>query len=73
MQPLLTISMSEMSVSERIQLAEDLWDSIVATSEALPITEPQEQALDRRLEAHRQSPDNGSSWDAVKERLGESL
>lgn len=73
MQPLLTVSMSEMSVSERIQLAEDLWDSIVATSGALPITELQKQELDRRLEAHRQSPDSGSSWGAVKERLGESL
>lgn len=69
MQPLLSVDISEMSIAERIQLAEDLWDSIIYTPEVLPVTEPQQQELDRRLERYSQNPEAGSSWRAVKERL----
>ena len=69
MQPLLNIDIDQMSIAERIQLAEDLWDSILPTPEALPVTEPQQQELDRRLEKYRQTPEDGSSWQSTKERL----
>jgi putative addiction module component (TIGR02574 family) len=48
-----------MSVAERIQLAEDIWDSIVAKPESLPLTDAQRQELDRRLEMYAQNPDEG--------------
>ena len=69
MQPLLNIDIDQMSIAERIQLAEDLWDSILPTPEALPVTEPQQQELDRRLEKYHQTPEDGSSWQSTKERL----
>ena len=71
MQSLLTVEMSQMSVAERIQLAEDLWDSILSTPEGLPVTAPQQEELDRWLEKHDQNPEAGSSWEIVKERLNE--
>ncbi|HME73275.1 MAG TPA: addiction module protein [Myxococcota bacterium] len=40
---------AELSVAERVQLAEDIWDSIAANPESLPITEAQRLELDRRL------------------------
>ena len=46
----------ELSVSERIQLVEDIWDSIAKGPEPAPLTEAQRQELDRRLEAHRENP-----------------
>lgn len=49
----------QMSVAERIQLAEDIWDSIVAKPESLPLTDAQRQELDRRLEMYAQNPDEG--------------
>lgn len=69
MQPLLNIDIERMSIAERIQLVEDLWDSIVAHPETLPVTATQQQALDRRLEKYRQNPEAGSSWQAVKARI----
>ena len=58
----------QLSVSERIQLVEDIWDSIATAPESLGLTENQRQELDNRLEAHFQDP-NGSSWADVKSRL----
>lgn len=59
----------QLSVAERIQLVEDIWDSIVAMPEALPVTEAQRQELDRRLEAHRQTPEASMPWAEVKKRI----
>ena len=70
MHPILKVDISELSVSERIQLAEDLWDSILTQSNAdIPLSESQKQELDRRLELHRQNPQQGSTWEEVKQRL----
>ncbi len=71
MHPILKVDISELSVSERIQLAEDLWDSISTESNPdVPLSESQKQELDRRLELHRQNPQQGSTWEEVKQRLG---
>ena len=59
----------ELSVAERIQLAEDIWDTIPKASETPKITDAQRAELDRRLEAHRKNPDAGSSWEEVKARI----
>lgn len=69
MQPLLNVELTKLSVAERIQLAEDLWDSILAVPESLPVTEAQKKELDQRLEHYKEMPDAGSSWQVVKERL----
>jgi putative addiction module component (TIGR02574 family) len=59
----------KLSVAERIQLVEDLWDSIAADPEALPLTEEQKAELDRRLAEHRADPDPAIPWSEVRERL----
>jgi putative addiction module component (TIGR02574 family) len=66
------VSFSEilkLSISERIQLAEDIWDSIATEAEALPLTEAQCQELDHRLADAEANPGVGASWDEVKARL----
>ncbi|WP_373526225.1 addiction module protein [Nostoc sp.] len=70
MHPILKFDISELSVSERIQLAEDLWDSILNTPDEVPLNDEQKQELDRRLEMHRQNANQGSNWQSVKQRLG---
>jgi putative addiction module component (TIGR02574 family) len=62
----------QMSVAERIQLAEDIWDSIAAVPEALPLTDAEKQELDRRLELYAQNPDEGIPWDELKEKVRKS-
>jgi putative addiction module component (TIGR02574 family) len=58
--PLLKVEIAELSISERIQLAEDLWDRILENSEELPLPDAQQQELDRRLEQYNQNPSLGA-------------
>jgi putative addiction module component (TIGR02574 family) len=59
----------DLPVDERILLVEDIWDSIAAFPEAVPLTEEQREELDRRLAAYHQNPESGLSWEEVKGRL----
>ncbi|MGB3293441.1 MAG: addiction module protein [Phormidesmis sp.] len=69
MQPLLTVDIEQIGIAERIQLAEDLWDSILADPESLSVTGEQKQVLDKRLGKHYQEPDTGSTWQSVKNQF----
>jgi putative addiction module component (TIGR02574 family) len=62
----------KLSVAERIQLVEDIWDSIAADPAALPLTDAEREELDRRLAAHAQDPDAGVSWTELKRKVRES-
>jgi putative addiction module component (TIGR02574 family) len=70
--PLLKVEISQLSIAERIQLAEDLWDSILDRQDEIELDRGQQQEIDRRLAQHRQDPNAGSSWETVKQRLGTS-
>lgn len=59
----------QLTVAERIQLAEDIWESIVAQPDALPLTAAQRKELDRRLEAHKKTPTATKSWEQVRAKL----
>jgi putative addiction module component (TIGR02574 family) len=58
-------------VAQRILLVEEIWDSIAAEAEQLPLTEAQKQDLQRRLAAYQANPNAGSSWEEVRARLQE--
>jgi len=58
-----------LSVPERIQLVEDIWDSIAEIPDSVPLTEAQKEELERRLDAYHKNPDMGSPWEMVKERI----
>jgi len=59
----------ELSVAERIQIVEDLWDCIAAIPESVALSEDQKKEMDRRNEAYRLNPDAGSPWIEVRERI----
>ncbi|MBD2771933.1 addiction module protein [Iningainema tapete] len=59
----------ELALSEKIQLVEDLWDSIASAPEQIPVLEWQKEELARRKAAYLQNPDSGSSWEEAKERI----
>ena len=64
-----TADILELSVAERIQIVEDIWDSIAAVPEAVPLSENHKSELDRRLKAYHLNPDAGSPWVEVRERI----
>jgi putative addiction module component (TIGR02574 family) len=59
----------QLSVAERLRLAEEIWDSIAATPERLPVTEAQRAELDRRLAQHEQEPSRAIPWEEVRAKL----
>ena len=58
-----------LSISERIQLVQDIWDSIAEVPDSVPLTDEQKAELDRRLDAYHKDPKVGSPWSVVRERL----
>jgi len=68
-EPLSIADVLKLSVPERIQLVEDIWDSIAAVPEAVPLTDAQREELDRRLDAYRRDPAAGSPWEEVRARI----
>jgi len=58
-----------LSVPERIQLVEDIWDSIAEAPEEMQLSLDQKEELDRRLDAYHKHPEQGSPWSVVRERI----
>ena len=71
MRPDLIEEARALSVAERIELAEAIWDSIAedAAVGQLPVPESHRRELDRRLTEMEANPDAGSPWDEVRSRL----
>jgi putative addiction module component (TIGR02574 family) len=65
----LPYGLSDLTVAERVELAEDLWDSIVDSPDALPLRDAQKAELDARLSAHASEPGQASTWPEVRDRL----
>jgi putative addiction module component (TIGR02574 family) len=59
----------ELSVSERIQLAEDIWDSVATMPQPIRLTDAQREELDRRLDDYHQHPEDGIFWESLKGRI----
>ncbi|MBI4822999.1 MAG: addiction module protein [Nitrospirae bacterium] len=58
-----------LSIPERIQLVEDIWDTIAAEAQSIELTEDEKRIIDERLEAYHRKPDLGSPWEDVYKRL----
>ena len=59
-----------LSVAERIQLAEDIWDSIAAENpDSVQLSPEQRQEVRARAMAHDQDPSSALPWDQVRTEL----
>jgi putative addiction module component (TIGR02574 family) len=57
-------------ISERIELVEDIWDSIAEeTAGPLQLSAEQRAELHRRLAAHQADPASSISWEQVRADL----
>lgn len=63
---------SNLTPSQRVDLAVALWDSLPADSEEPPITDTQRTELLRRADAYRRDPVAGSPWTDVRARIQDS-
>ena len=62
----------KLSVAERIEIVEAIWDIITASPESLPVTAAQKRELDRRLAEHRTNPEAGKTWEEIRDSLDEN-
>ena len=59
----------DLSIPERIQLVEDIWDTIAAKADSIELTEEEKKIIDTRLEKYHQNPELGSPWEDVYKRI----
>ena len=61
-----SLGIDQLSVADRLRLVQEIWDSIAAEIERMPLTEAQRQEVDRRLAAHRANPQATIPWEQVE-------
>jgi putative addiction module component (TIGR02574 family) len=59
----------DLSIPERIQLVEDIWDTIAVEAQSIELTEDEKRIIDERLEAYHRNPDLGSPWEDFYKRI----
>jgi len=59
-------NLETLPVCERVQIVEDLWDSIARSNADVPIPQWQKDELDRRKHNYLRNPNAGQTWNEVK-------
>ena len=67
----LTKQALNLPLPDRLQLVDELWESILAQAEEVPLTDAQRAELDRRLARYEANPESARPWDEVRKRLWE--
>lgn len=62
------LGIDRMSQQERLDLIEEIWETMEPLSEEMPPEFRQE--LDRRIDAADTNPEAGIPWEVVRKRLG---
>lgn len=63
------MNLQQLTLSEKIILVEQLWDSVRAEAQAQPLSSEQQQLLDTRLDALELDGELGDSWSDVFKRV----
>jgi len=67
-----TIDIGHLNPEQRLQLLEQIWDSLAATPDAVPITSAQREELSRRLDDLDHEGPIGIPWDEVLRKYAAS-
>jgi len=63
------VDIASLTPEQRLDLLEELWDSLAATPEAIPLTDAQRGELDRRLDDLDRDGPVGIPWNDVVRRI----
>jgi putative addiction module component (TIGR02574 family) len=58
-----------LSIPERIQLVEDIWDTIAIQADAIELSAEEKRIVDERVDAFHKNPAAGSPWEEVFNRI----
>ena len=59
----------QLPIPERLQLVEDIWNSIADAPEALELTDEDKRLIDERLASRKMDPAAGSPWQDIYNRI----
>ncbi|MBI4467814.1 MAG: addiction module protein [Acidobacteria bacterium] len=59
----------QLSVQERLEYLESLWDHIAAKPESVPVPDWHLQLIEERLDQNRTHPQGGRTWDEFRDEL----
>jgi len=62
------LGLDDLSIEERLILAQELWDSVEWQMAKLPLTDAQRLELERRLADSIARPDAVTPWETIKAR-----
>jgi len=62
-------SVFDLSVSEKLQLLEDLWDDIASNPTEVPVYDWQKEELARRKQNLLNNPGSALSWEEIQRRI----
>ncbi len=68
-----TQKLRELSVSDRMDLIEDVWATLSETPESIPVPDWHRAELDERIAAHERDPRAARPWNEVKAEILSSL
>jgi putative addiction module component (TIGR02574 family) len=68
-----SLGIDRLAVEDRLDLVEQIWDSIAADSEAVPLTSPANGTRSTHRGSHEANPDDVVSWEQVKAAVAERL
>jgi putative addiction module component (TIGR02574 family) len=63
------LNIDNLSTTERLQLIEELWDSLSESPEAMLLSDVQRGELDRRLDDLERSGPKGIPWEEVLQQI----
>jgi putative addiction module component (TIGR02574 family) len=66
---MISLGIDRLSHDERLQLVDEILDTLNGDHESPPLTEPQRQELDRRLALLDANPSAVSTWEEVEARI----
>ena len=63
------LNIDALSCAERLQLIEQLWESLRQLPDTVPLTHAQREELDRRLDDLERSGNDGTPWEEVLQQI----
>ncbi|PYQ63036.1 MAG: hypothetical protein DMF53_11400 [Acidobacteria bacterium] len=71
--PLPPPGFDDLSVEEKLDYVQSLWDRITTRPEEVPVPDWHQRVIEERLAAHRADPGVARPWEEVRDEITEKL
>jgi putative addiction module component (TIGR02574 family) len=71
--PLPPPGFDELSIDEKVDYVQSLWDRIAVRPEDVPVPDWHREVLEERLKAYQANPTEGRPWEEIEEEILDKL